>query len=71
MRRFTLGRLMAVIVFLAVYPQLVLHRSERSVQRAVAATQLLTTCGPHHPCAYFSAHAGRTAGLEPLSGTSR
>ena len=35
-----LAPLVAVIVFLAVYPQLALHRSEGSVKAAVASAQL-------------------------------
>ena len=37
-----LAPLVAVIVFLAVYPQFALHRSERSVKSAVAAAAVLT-----------------------------
>jgi uncharacterized membrane protein YjfL (UPF0719 family) len=32
--------LLAVIVFMALYPQLALHRSERSVRRAVASAHV-------------------------------
>jgi NADH-quinone oxidoreductase subunit M len=35
--------LLAVIVFMAIYPQLALHRSEGSVKAAVAGTQALTS----------------------------
>jgi NADH-quinone oxidoreductase subunit M len=38
---------LAVIVFLSVYPQLALHRSERSVKAAVAAAE----ASPHRPAA--------------------
>jgi NADH-quinone oxidoreductase subunit M len=35
--------LLAVILFMALYPQLALHRSEGSVKAAVAGTQALTS----------------------------
>jgi NADH-quinone oxidoreductase subunit M len=40
--------LLAVIVFLALYPQFALHRSERSVRGAVASAQLESIC-PRDP----------------------
>jgi NADH-quinone oxidoreductase subunit M len=45
-----LAPLIAVIVFLALYPQLALHRSERSVKNAVAPAHLTALCQTH--CGY-------------------
>jgi NADH-quinone oxidoreductase subunit M len=54
--------LVLVIVFLALYPQLALHRSERSVKSAVAAVALQTE--PLGPRAYGALGAGQAgAGL--------
>jgi NADH-quinone oxidoreductase subunit M len=38
--------LVAVILFLALYPQIALHRSERSVEGAVLPARLLASCPP-------------------------
>jgi NADH:ubiquinone oxidoreductase subunit 4 (subunit M) len=45
-----LAPMIAVIVFLALYPQLALHRSERSVKNAVAPAHLTALCQTH--CGY-------------------
>jgi NADH-quinone oxidoreductase subunit M len=39
--------IVAVIIFMAVYPQLALHRTETSVKGAVVQSHLLAACGPH------------------------
>jgi len=51
----------AVILLLALYPQLALHRSEASVKGAVASAQIYSRCGEGGECHYFSAAIG-----EPL-----
>jgi NADH-quinone oxidoreductase subunit M len=56
----------AVIVFMAVYPQLALHRSEKSVKGTVIDAQLFSECGMHPECHYFSAHTRRTTDLDQL-----
>jgi hypothetical protein len=56
----------AVIVFLAVYPQVALHKSESSVRGSVASVQLFSTCGEPPECAHFSAHAGRVTDLDTV-----
>jgi NADH-quinone oxidoreductase subunit M len=51
--------IIAVILFLALYPQLALHRSERSVKGAVAGAQLDVLCptNPTPGCHFFSARS--------------
>jgi len=58
--------IVVVIVFLAVYPQVALHKSESSVKGAVAASQIFSTCGMLPDCAYFSAHTGRVTDLDTV-----
>jgi NADH-quinone oxidoreductase subunit M len=49
--------IVAVILFLAIYPQVALHKSERSVKRAVSTADFYATCGPRGTadCALFAA----------------
>jgi NADH-quinone oxidoreductase subunit M len=54
--------LLAVIVFMALYPQLALHRSEGSVKLAVAPAQAISTGSK---TASSTARAPRTASLQP------
>ncbi|HEY2140796.1 MAG TPA: NADH-quinone oxidoreductase subunit M [Solirubrobacteraceae bacterium] len=54
--------LVAVILFLAVYPQLALHRSEGSIKRAVAAAHAATL--PTAPSHTEGAPTAQTAGSE-------
>ncbi len=72
--------LVAVIIFFAVYPQLALHRSERSVKAAVAPAQrteghspaVLTGSDPTVILAGRPASTGRTIALgEPAEGQGR
>jgi NADH-quinone oxidoreductase subunit M len=56
--------LLAVIVFMALYPQLALHRSERSAEAAVAGahTTLNAGAGGRAPVALRHGNAGRRPG---------
>jgi len=56
--------LLAVIVFLALYPQFALHRSEGSVKQAVASARALTGHGGDEPTPF--AEAGCPTGPEVL-----
>ncbi len=58
--------IVAVIVFLAVYPQVALHKSESSVKGAVAASEIFSVCGTLPECASFSARTGATTDLDTL-----
>jgi NADH-quinone oxidoreductase subunit M len=60
--------IVAVIIFMALYPQLALHRSERSVKGAVVDAQLVAECGVHPECHYFSADAGAAAQVNEAPG---
>jgi NADH-quinone oxidoreductase subunit M len=51
-----LAPLVAVILFLAIYPQFALHRSERSVKGAVLPARLAAQCVTH--CGYETAETG-------------
>jgi NADH-quinone oxidoreductase subunit M len=46
--------IVAVILFFALYPQLALKRSERSVKRAVAGASISAYCGAHPQCHLFA-----------------
>jgi NADH-quinone oxidoreductase subunit M len=50
--------IVAVIVFFALYPQLALHRSERSVKGAVQSAHLLAFCGAQRECHFFASSPG-------------
>ncbi len=50
-----LAPVIAVILFMALYPQLALHRSETSVKAAVASANIYSKCGQSGECHYFSA----------------
>jgi NADH-quinone oxidoreductase subunit M len=56
--------LLAVIIFMALYPQLALHRTERSAEAAVsgAHTTLRASAAPHAPVALGRSSAGRHRG---------
>ncbi len=53
--------LLAVIVFLALYPQFALHRSERSVKAAVASARSLTPGGGDEPRPFTAGIAAQDA----------
>jgi NADH-quinone oxidoreductase subunit M len=53
--------IIAVILFFAVYPQLALHRSEKSVKAAVASARIYSRCGETGKCHYFSASIDESA----------
>jgi NADH-quinone oxidoreductase subunit M len=50
--------LIAVILFLALYPQFALHRSEGSVKAAVTSAHVFTICEVRPNCHVFSASGG-------------
>jgi NADH-quinone oxidoreductase subunit M len=65
--------LVLVILFLALYPQLALHRSEHSVKSAVFPAQAFAT-NPNAQLHYFNETASASAqatGGEPAEGTTR
>ncbi len=63
-----LAPLIAVIVFLALYPQLALHRSERSVKTAVASAQAALT---PPPTLAAELPAARTSGVSTTERAAR
>jgi NADH-quinone oxidoreductase subunit M len=62
--------LIAVIVFLALYPQFALHRSERSVKSAVFGAQVFAA-HPHTQLHYFAGPADTAALGAPSEGAAR
>jgi NADH-quinone oxidoreductase subunit M len=56
--------IVAVILFFALYPQLALKRSERSVQGAVATASVYAFCGAHPQCHLFA--AGKVTDLDQV-----